>query len=164
MFYDDGKIKVRKANKEDARYIAQHMRQCDKDEVWASDHKTPDEAMREGLQNSIFACTVENGVPIAMFGICPFDITGDKASVWLLATDDLDKIKVRFALNSRKFIDTMLEYYPKLENYVDARNTKSINWLKFCGAKIDDPVPFGAEKKPFHHFEFTRSNITCAHQ
>ena len=57
MFYDDGKIKVRKANKEDARYIAQHMRQCDKDEVWASDNKTPDEAMGEGLQNSIFACT-----------------------------------------------------------------------------------------------------------
>ena len=157
MYYDDGKIRVRNAKKEDIEYIAQNMRQCDKDEVWASDHKTPSQAMSEGLERSIFACTVENGKPICMFGICPYTVCGDTASVWMLATDDLDKIKRTFVRYSREFIDKMLEYYPKLENMVDARNIKSVRWLKSLGAEIKDEETYGAEKMKFHYFCFKRS-------
>ncbi|NCB43505.1 MAG: DUF2833 domain-containing protein [Clostridia bacterium] len=156
MYYDKDGYKVRKAKLSDVAHLAQHMRSSDVAEIWASDHKIPEEALREGLERSIFACTVENGVPIAMFGICPLSITGDTASVWLLATDDLDKLRIRFAKNSRKFVEMMLEYYPYLENMVDDRNTKSIEWLRFCGAKIDEPVPYGEEQLPFRHFSFTR--------
>ena len=157
IYYNKDGYKVRKSTKQDIAYLAKNMRKSDIEEIWAADRKTPEAALREGLEQSIFACTVENGSPIAMFGICPYSITGNKASVWMLATDDIDKLKRRFARRSREFVKMMLEFYPYLENMVDDRNKRSIEWLKFCGAKIDEPVPYGAEKLPFRHFSFTRS-------
>jgi len=156
MIYNDGKIKVRKAEKSDIEHIASNMRESDIEEIWASHHEEPKKALESGLESSIFACTIENGVPIAMFGICPYNIIGDTASIWMLATDDLNKMKKTFVKNNKKIIDIMLEYYPILENYVDARNEQSIKWLKLCGAEMDEPVPFGVEQLPFRHFTFRR--------
>ncbi len=91
-----------------------------------------------------------------MFGISPVHVLGDKAIVWMLASEKLDNIKLRFARHSRYFINLMLEYYPYLHNYVDCRNKGSISWLKFCGATFEEPKPYGLEGKPFMYFSFKR--------
>ena len=96
MDYDDGKIKVRKSVREDVRYVADKMRTSDREEIWASNHLTPEEALKKGMDKSIYCRTIENGFPIAMFGICPQNILGNKANIWMLGTDDLNKIKVKF--------------------------------------------------------------------
>jgi len=156
--YDKDGITVRRAKIKDALYLSNNLRQSDVDEIWASHHITPKDALIDGVNNSIFACTVCNGYPIAMFGIVPETILGTKASVWMLASDDLKKIKRRFAKNSRHFIDMMLEFYPYIYNHVDDRNKESIKWLEFCGAHIkSDPEPFGVEQMPFHYFYFNKA-------
>lgn len=156
MDYDDGKIKVRKSVKDDAYRVAARMRKSDVDEIWASNHVDPLDALLRGLDHSIYCRTIENGKPIAMFGICPKDILGNSATVWLLATDDLSKINLKFLRHSKEFVNAMLDYYNHLDNYVDIRNQKSIEWLKFLGAKFDEPAPYGVEGRMFQHFSFTK--------
>jgi len=157
LLYDDGEVRVKYTELEDLDYLAENMRECDVDEVWASDNLTPLEALYGGFEESTFCCTVENGNPIAIFGVSSDSLFSNNAAVWLLATDQLVKIQRRFLRYSRYFIDRMLERYPYLHNQVDARNKKSIKWLKMCGAHIDEPKPFGAEQKPFRYFYFKRS-------
>lgn len=154
--YDKDGIVVRRSTKKDVEYLKTHLRQSDVDEIWASNHITPEGALEKGLDNSIFCCTVLNGQPIAMFGIVPHSILGYEASVWMLASDDLKKIKKRFLRHSKYFINMMLDFYPSLFNFVDDRNKDSINWLKYCGARIYDPKPYGVENKPFRYFVFKR--------
>jgi len=156
MFYDDGKIKVRRSVKSDADYLAPRLRKSDVEEIWKSNHKAPFEALKEGIEKSIFCCTVENGQPICIFGIYTDKLLGENATVWCLASDDLEKIGRKFVKYSREFIDMMLQYYPMLFNYVDADNEKSIKWLQMCGADMKEPAPYGVENKNFRYFSFKR--------
>lgn len=157
MYYDDGKIRVRNSVKADIDLLAPKLRESDIQEIWASNNATAYEALKEGIEKSIFCATVENGSPIAMFGIYADNLLGEKGNVWLLASEDLTKIQIKFLRQSKKFIKLMLEYYKMLENYVDCRNEKSIQWLRFCGAKFDEPKPYGVENKMFMRFQFDRS-------
>ena len=160
MYYDDGEVRVRESVEKDAIEMADLMRRSDIDEIWASNHLTPLEALTKGLDNSVFCLTVENGRPIAMFGVASEYLIASRAVVWLLASDDLVKIQKRFLRYSRTFIEIMLSRFPYLENYVDVRNEKSIKWLKLCGAILDEPEPYGVEQKMFRHFYFRRkSNV-----
>ena len=153
-YYNRDGIVVRHSTKKDVEYLKDHLRKSDIEEIWASNHVTPAEALEKGLDKSVFCCTVLNGNPIAMFGIVPETVLGHKATVWFLASDDLKSIKRRFLRHSRRFIDMMLEFYPFIQNYVDDRNTDSIEWLKFCGARIKSPEAYGIDKKLFRYFYF----------
>ena len=151
-------IKVRKSESKDVGHIAKHMRASDVHEIFASDHKTPEQALKEGMEKSIYVRTIQNSVPIAVFGICPTHILGDKATIWCLGTDDIDKMKITFLRHNKEYLDEMLSYYPRLENFVHSKNTKSIQWLRFLGATIEEAKPYGAEQELFHRFFFERKN------
>ncbi len=154
--YDKNGIKVRRSLREDIKHLKENLRQSDVDEVWASHHYKPEEALARCLEDSMMSLTIQNGQPIGMFGITPVSILSDKAVIWMLGTDGIDKIKTRFLLNNTKFIKMFHEWYPLLFNYVDVRNKKSIKWLKFLGAAIGKPEPYGIEGKPFQRFEFKK--------
>jgi len=154
--YDDGKVRVRRSSLEDALFISENMREADVQEVWASDNLTPEEAIVSSFKASTICCTIENGQPIAMFGVVPKGLVGKSGTIWMLATDAIEKIKYKFLKYNRKFIGGILEQYPYLHNFVDARNQRSINWLRFCGAEIDPPEPYGAERQPFCYFSFEK--------
>lgn len=154
--YDDGKIRVRQPRSGDVQKISSNMREADRAEIWASNHLLPEDALRLGLEGSLYCRVIENGSPIAMFGICPVNIIGDHAVIWMLGTDGLEKIKIKFLRHCREYVETMLNYYSYLDNYVDVRNKKSIAWLEFLGAKFDDPAPHGEDGLMFQHFYFNR--------
>jgi len=60
---------------------------------------------------------------------------------------------MKFLRRNRNWIDANMKIYDKLENYVDARNTKAINWLKWLGFQFaDETVPYGMLKMPFYKF------------
>jgi hypothetical protein len=157
LFYNQDGIIVRRSVKKDVDLLSKNMRQSDKNEVWASHHHMPHDALSLSLEHSILCLTVEKqGEVVAMFGICPDSILGTSATIWLLASDKLEEIKKRFVRHSRKFVQMMLDFYPYLYNSVDARNIKSIEWLRFIGANIEDAKPYGVEQMPFHYFSFTK--------
>lgn len=157
IYYEKGSVVVRRSKSSDVNRLAPRLRKSDVEEIWASNHIKPYEALREGLDSSLFCLSVEDrGEVVCMFGINPLSVVGDKAVVWMLASDGLDKIKIKFLKHSKEFVNMMLSFYPYLFNYVDARNAKSIEWLKFCGAKIEEAKPFGVENSLFHYFSFER--------
>jgi hypothetical protein len=156
LFYNKNGIIVRRSVKEDVRFLSDSLKESDVREVWASHHHTPEQALKECLLRSLLALTVQNGKPIAMFGIYTENLLGEEASIWLLSTPDLEKIQIRFLRNCKKFVIMMLDYYPRLSNYVDCRNVKTIQWLKFLGAELYEPKPYGADNMPFMRFEFRR--------
>lgn len=155
IYYEQDGIKVRDALPTDMF----QLRESDINEVWASHHHKPEEALRQSIEQSFLCYTIENGNPVASFGLVPENIISNKATVWMLASEDLNKIKIRFLINCKKFINLMLEYYPYLYNYVDDRNKKSIEWLLFLGAKMEDPRPYGTDKLPFRYFYFIKENV-----
>jgi hypothetical protein len=156
IYYEKDGIRVRTSVKKDAEYLHDKLRKSDVEEVWKSHHHTPKEALERSTNNSIFCLTIENCVPIGMFGICPEQLLGDKASIWMLGSDDINKITYKIVRECRNFIKKMLEYYPYLHNFVDAENKKSIQWLKWMGATMSEPKPYGAEQKMFIYFYFRR--------
>jgi hypothetical protein len=158
IYYDKDNIRVRDSVIGDVDAMKNRLRESDVKEIWASHHHTPEEGLKLCVENSIMCFTIENGRPIGIFGISPTNLLGDQASIFLLSTDDLKKIEKRFLRNCRKFIDYMLSHYPYLDNYVHAENKKSIEWLKFLGATVEEAVPYGISKEMFHHFYFVRKD------
>lgn len=155
--YDQDGVIIRNSKPEDAIVIAEGLRKSDREEVWCSHNYNSLTAMDLSLKNSIMAFTIElNGIAIGAFGCVSDNIMGNKASIWFLSTDAINKLKIKFLRNNRRFIDMMLEVYPYLYNWVDARNDKSIAWIKFLGGNIKEAIPYGVENKLFHYFTFTR--------
>lgn len=133
------------------------MRESDVQEIWASNHVTPYDALVIGMEESAICLTVSRETrPVAMFGANPECFLGHKAVIWMLATDEIKDIKYVFAKHSKKFIETILQDYRYLYNWVDCRNVESIEWLKYCGAKLYPSMQYGIEQRYFHYFEFKR--------
>jgi len=155
LYYDQNGIKVRRSLESDINYLSDNLRQSDINEIWASHHATPLSALTQ-CHNSPFSLTVERENPICMFGINPESLLGNRAVIWCLATDELSTINIRFLKHSREFVEMFLEIYPYLYNYVHAKNIESINWLRFIGATIEEPVKYGVDGELFHHFFFEK--------
>jgi hypothetical protein len=121
-----------------------------------------DEGLQKGFNNSK-ACWIGmlGRDPVCCFGVAPYSVLGDKGSPWMLGTDGIkDREASRCVrLLSRYYIEKMLECFPILENYVDARNTISIKWLKWCGFNFDEAKPFGINKELFYRFWMTKEGF-----
>lgn len=156
-YYDRNNIRVRDTIPQDVEYLKSRLRQSDIEEVWASHHHTPEEALTLSYRESVLCFTIQvKDTPIAMFGIVAETILGNRATVWLLASDDMKKIQHRFLRYSKAFIQKMLSFYSLLYNFVDMRNLDSRRWLKWCGAEMGQVCAYGIEKQAFQYFQFRR--------
>lgn len=157
LFYDQNGIIVRQTIFADVEFFKHNLRHADIEEIWASHHHFPQDALMAGFEESELCLTVEdNGIPVAMFGVNSQSLLSNEGIIWFLATPHLKKIQIRFLRHCKFFIRLMLSYHPYLYNWVDQRNKESILWLKFCGATIEEAKPFGAEQMPFHYFYFKK--------
>ncbi len=134
-------------------YIAEHMRERDKAEIWAASHHTPEQGVLGSFKTStsVWAGIMGDEV-FCMFGVGPANILSGRGSPWLLGTDSIEKYALSFLRHCSWAVDAMHSSYPYLQNWVDVRNTTSINWLKWLGFTIHDPKPFGAEGMLYHRF------------
>ena len=72
---------------------------------------------------------------------------------WLLGSDQLTKHKLEFYKKSVEYLNTFMDEYNVLFNYVDKRNWQAIRWLKGLGFQFTKLVSdYGYEKKPFYEF------------
>lgn len=157
IYYEQGDIVVRQSYPSDVDMLCNSLRKSDVDEIWASHNLTPWDALHLSITESFLSLTITlKKKPIGVFGIQPESMLGTRAMIWFLASDDIDNIRIRFSRNSKKFVNMFLSLYPYLYNYVDTRNLQSIEWLKFCGARMSEPEPYGFMKKTFMYFWFER--------
>lgn len=145
---------VREARMADAFDLASRLRQADKDEVRAAAGLLPVAALHEGILTSDPCHTMckASGEVVAVFGVAPQPepLLG---GVWMLASPGLEDLQRPFLRKCRDWVDELNARYPILFNYVDARNTLHIKWLRWCGFTfINLHEAYGFERKPFYEF------------
>ena len=157
-YYESGLFLVRDMERRDITEISKRMRKSDIDEVWATRHYSPIDAMLCCWAKSTTMLTIErSGFAVLSFGIVPDNLAGRSASIWMLSTDGIFGIPRSFVRYSRKFINLMLDFYPYLYNFCDIHNGVSLKWLKWCGARLGGIVPYGIDGRLFQHFCFIRN-------
>jgi len=145
---------VSTATHADLPIIAHDMREADVAEVKASSGKTPEEALRAGL-NYPGAITksirLPNGMPVGMYGVCPSQHEG-VGIVWMLASNAIEPLYRQFLRESRQRIMEISQDYHLITNFTDARNSVHHRWIKWAGFTILNTRDFGIEQRPFHEF------------
>lgn len=141
---------ARIARAEDVPFLAANIREDDRLEIWHGYRVTPEEAFQTGFEVSDSPYTVEwQGKPVAMFGVSGVEGVGVP---WMLATNDLKKIRKSFLRECRSYVEEMNNKYPLLVNQVWAKNTTHIQWLKWLGFQFDTPVQMGPDNEMFIRF------------
>lgn len=90
---------------------------------------------------------------IGVFGVIPVTLLGDVASPWLLTTGRYPKELLR---GTKIIIPHLLNKWPILINYIDARYEASLRWAKWTGFTIHPAEPYGREQLPFHRIEMRK--------
>jgi len=133
------------------------MRQDDINEIWASNHSTPIEALLNGWKVSDYSMILTvNNEPLVMLGLVIKDILTGTGVPWLLSTCNSLKYKRYFITQVPAILDEMLNICPNLYNYVHVDNKTSIRWLKKIGFIIEKPIKYGRNNEMFHKFHFKR--------
>ncbi len=140
--------------------IAAAMRAADRQEVAAASGRSPGAALHCSLRVSIEAWTgLIDGRPVCMFGLgCP-SLLGGVGVPWLLGTDQLKRHQMAFLRRNRAVVARWAARYPRLINFVDARNLTSIRWLRWLGFVIDPARPYGLAGLPFHPFVLRSDHV-----
>jgi hypothetical protein len=153
--YDEHNVLIREAQFDDIKGLAQNMRKAEVDEVWSESHLGPEKALRLSFHRSSlkYSLFFKDRI-VAMFGVVPESLLSDHAQVWMLTSNEIDRMKIRFLKLSRKFIEFLRERYPVLQNFVDCRHERSIAWLEWLGAEVSPPESYGPDNMPFRFFTF----------
>lgn len=144
---------IERAILQDAVRIAPILRQADVDELEASSGLPPLTSLLHGIGTGRSWVIRETGKdPVALFGVTPFSKT--VGIPWMCGTDELSRNKRFFIQHAPAHIAEMLRCYPGgLINYIDARNTAHIRYIKHFKFQIDGFVSeYGAQKLPFYRF------------
>jgi hypothetical protein len=157
IYFQKGALIFRESILADVESLAPNLREPDRLEIWASHHADPYKALKDSFENSSTSISmVLDDQIISMFGIAPESLVSDRATIWLLGSPAVQKIRFTFFRQSKPFIQRFLEEYPVLENWVDNRYIESIQWLQWCGADMYQPEPYGMDHMLFRYFRFRR--------
>ena len=133
---------------EDCIYLAPILRFADKREILDGTGMPPYNALVKGYVSSEVCFTIvdKENTPVGMFGV------SENGAIWLLASDNIQKIRFSFLRESRKVVELLNQKYRTLWNYVDCRNELHLRWLKWCGFKFIRQLKYGVNQKPFYEF------------
>jgi hypothetical protein len=154
------KVEVRFLQPGDMEVLLANLRQADYDEVLASAGNV-ERTVLESPGHSVWSLAfLVNGELACVIGLAPLDgLLGRRAAPWMMGTDVLDRHPGALMKVCPRYIAGMLSTYPHLLNFVDARNTRSVRWLKRLGFTLFPAVPYGAAQLPFHLFEMKASYV-----
>ena len=153
-------VTTRPSTPEDAYDLAPRLRKEDVEEVFAINGCSPLQALLDGLKGSDECLTIMwDDRVVGMFGVAP--LTKDLGAIWLLASDDLPKIRWKFLKETRPWVQYFLTKYPRLTNMVDARNEVHIKWIKWAGFTFTNRTEVLPSGVPFLEFFKDRDN-QCA--
>lgn len=151
------KVRLHSPERFDVAYIAANLRACDAQELRAMHGNDLD--LLEALQTAVsaseeaYVAITAYGEPIAVFGLAPVSLLGGQACPWMLGTDTVDLYARSVVQLSRAHVARWSQRYDQLFNYVDARNLRSIAWLRRTGFSVFEPEPRGLNGELFHRFE-----------
>lgn len=144
-------VLIRPTASGDVEILHANLRPSDRDEC-AAYGTDPLEMIRSSVARSVLCWTgFVDGELAAVIGVTP--LTATVGVPWMLGTTVLDRHARVLVRRTPEYIDRMLAAFPHLLNYVHAKNTTSVRWLRRLGFTLSAPEPFGPLGEPFHRFE-----------
>lgn len=152
------KVEYNPATPEDVRFVGERLREADRAEVLALGVR-PEVGLRMSAEASDYVwCGWIGGVPSMIFG-CSRNVLSERGEVWALGTDNCTGHPREMLIYGRRVLRMMLDIFPVLENYCDARYEKSLRWLKKIGFTIGDPEPYGVNGALFCHIMAKKEGV-----
>ena len=150
------KIEIRPAKISDIKAMKGKLRREDCLEIYRLFGCKPYTALLRSYQRSrkngkAYVGLIYNEIACA-WGVVTDSVIGRKSRIWLLSTEAMNKAPVKVAIRTRRELDKLMKEYPYLENDVDAKYTKCIEWLHWLGFTIEEPRPLGIHNELFCHF------------
>lgn len=152
-------LQFRPAQPGDAAVLGPILREADRLEIQATVGRDPTHTLGEGIASAdpCWAVLAGSGPLMALFGVVPDAGNAGSGMIWLLGSDELARHHFTVLRLSRLWVARLHERYERLWNYIDARNTGHIAWLRWCGFRLVQLVErHGVEQRPFWKFEHTR--------
>jgi len=144
----------------EAEELEANLRPADRAEIIAASGPDTLGIIRGALAISQHAITVrEAGELLCVFGVVEGDLLGRIAIPWMLGTPALDQRARTLIRVTRRYFDAMLDLYPLLVNYADARHVDSLRLVRAAGCTVHPAEPFGFEGRPFHKFTRERAYV-----
>lgn len=134
------KLMFRQALYCDVEALCEHVREADRREVEAT-HGSVHNAIMDSIARSDFALAAYMGDEI--LGICgcvPVNLCASIGNPWWISAEAVERYPKTFVRASRMIIDMFHQQYDHLQNFVDMRYIKSLNWLRIIGFRIDHNV------------------------
>lgn len=146
------KARVLPVSVDEAEAIARIVRDADRDEICQGLNLDMAYALRMCFGGSRKASKiVVEGKIVAVFGDADHD--AEVGVPWLISTKYVDRHPRAFLAVCKAEVREMMTRHQMLVNYVDARNTQAIRWLKWLGFKFGPAAPYGPNDLPFFYFE-----------
>ena len=144
---------------EDVPAILLIVRQADVDEITEALGIPMERALIDAVTGSLNARKiVVDGEVVAVFGDAIHSILGSVGVPWLISTIHVEKHARAFLKVCKPEVQGMLTRHRHLMNYVDARNTSAIRWLKWLGFDFGEAAPYGPKRLPFYPFTLNRED------
>lgn len=152
-------VETRAPTPEDLTHLAAHLRAQDRAELNAagwSDHRVALEASVQRSRWSLVALV--DGELACVFGCAEYgSLLAPIGVPWLLGTDVLPRQRRVLQRWAPRYIEAMLQEYPRLFNAVHADNTVAVRWLRRLGFTLHPATPAPPTGAPFHVFEMSRN-------
>ena len=159
LFYQLVKPYIKIATLKEVNYLSTRLRQEDVDECKAHSNSSPLNALTVGVKYSHlpFVIYSNKDEPVFIVGVIPQG--KNLGMIWLLSSSEINNMPITFLRNCKTVLRCYSQTFPLLYNYIDARNTLHIKWLKWLGFQfIKVHQNFGYEQRKFIEF------IKCATQ
>lgn len=140
----------------DLEDLARLIRKEDEQELWHIMKLTPMEAVKACYRKSDWCYSAfMGGKLVCLFGVSPAYGMKGVGVPWMLATDEINKVKKTFIKHSRSIVQQMHMDYSVLSNLAWSKNTTHIRWLRWLGFQfVEEHTLFNGE--PFLQF-YSRS-------
>lgn len=150
------KIEIVETTSAHIRELGKNLRPGDREEIEAYGFPT-NHALWRTFKGGIMRKTAFVNRELAACWGCGGVPMGGEGRPWLLTTPVVHNISpLRFVRIYQDQVFRMLEIFPKLVNYCDARYDEAMRLLEIIGFKIGEPEPFGTKGLLFRRFELER--------
>lgn len=128
------KVTFRLATDEDAYFVGDNLRECDRLELQRGGTENPSLSPLRSLHASLIAwAMVREGRVIALFGVAPHKRAPGFGIVWLLGTEECERAAKALVSSGRYYVGLMSRLFARLGNLVDVENSTSRRWLRALG-------------------------------
>lgn len=146
-----------KPTKKDAAYIAENLKQNNRQEVLAAiGSNALTDILRSMEASDMLGCFKHNGVPLAIYGVIPDSVMGGTGIAWLLFSAEAMQHRQVVGRYTKRGLRAIMAKYGLVYNWVNTENTDIIRWLKWLGAKFKGPYKHGVYGKEHWYFYFER--------